>query len=74
MRNNKPKIDEKIFFRLIIISTIIAITLVIPTILVFFLIYNKTDNILLSVIIGFSIHFIIFAFSEKISKFLLKIY
>ncbi len=61
-------------YKIIFISSIIAVILAIPTLLIFFAVYSNTNSILFATILGFGVHFIIFAFSEKISKYLLKIF
>ena len=70
----KRKIDVKTLNRLIVLSGIIAIILSVPAISIFIVVYNISDNVILAVISGFIVHFLILAKSDKISRFLLKLY
>lgn len=70
----KRKIDVKTLNRLIVLSGIIAIILSVPAISIFIVVYNISDNVILSVISGFIVHFLILTKSDKISRFLLKLY
>ena len=54
-------------------STILALIFTLPSLAVFLGIYYTTDNLLVSVVIGFGIHFVTLIFSGRISKFLTKV-
>lgn len=53
------------------VSTALALILTIPPLGVFFGIFFNTDQVLVASVLGFGLHFALFAFSEKISKALL---
>ena len=72
--DKKHKIDSKVLNRIILFSGIIAIILSVPAVSIFIVVYNISDNLLLSIISGFIIHFILLSKAEKISKLLIKIY
>lgn len=72
--SKKPKIDGKALNRIILFSGIIAMVLSVPAVAIFIVIYHLSDNILLSAIFGFAIHFILLLKSERISKFLIRMY
>lgn len=54
------------------VSTFLAILLTVPSLGIFLGIYFSTENIILGAVLGFGTHFVIFAFSEKISKALIR--
>lgn len=72
--DKERKVDNKALNRIILLSGIIAIILSVPAVSIFIVVYNISDNVWLSVISGFIIHFILLSKSEKISKLLIKIY
>ncbi len=53
-------------------STILALLFTVPSLGIFLAIYYTTCDLLIAAVVGFSIHFVIFAFSGKISKLLMK--
>ncbi|NND87112.1 MAG: hypothetical protein HKM23_07310 [Nitrosopumilus sp.] len=53
---------------IILKGTIIAIIVSVPSILVFFLVWQILDNLMLGAIIGAVVHFMAMGFSLKISK------
>lgn len=69
----KNEISGEAMFNTIWVSTILALILAIPPIGVFMGIYYATSNLLIGAVIGFGIHFVVLAFSERISKVLIKI-
>ncbi len=66
----KTEITTEIVTNTIWVSTFLAMILSLPTLGLFLGIYFLTGNIIIGVIGGFGTHFIILAFSTKISKFL----
>lgn len=54
------------------ISTFLALILTVPSLLIFIGIYFVSGNILVGAVIGFGLHFVGLAYSEKISKGLLQ--
>ena len=54
------------------VSISLALIFALPSLGLFLGIYFMTGNLILGAVLGFGIHFVIFAFSERISKFLTK--
>jgi len=69
----KQGLTIEIIVNTIWISTFLALILTIPSLIIFMGIYFSTGNILLGVVLGFGLHFVGLAYSEKISKGLLQI-
>lgn len=55
------------------VSSFLAIILAVPPLAVFLSIYFATGNVLVGAVLGFGIHFVTLAFSDKISRFLVSI-
>jgi hypothetical protein len=64
--SKKKKVPPEVIINTIWISTFLALG-------IFLGIYYSTGNLVLGAVLGFSAHFVAFAFSGKISKFLTKI-
>ncbi len=69
----KTKITTEVLTNTIWISTFLAMILSLPPLGLFLGIYFLTGNIIIGAILGFGTHFLILAFSTKISKFLTKV-
>ena len=69
----KKKIPPEVIINTIWISTFLAMIFTIPALGIFLGIYYGTGNLILGAVLGFSAHFVAFAFSSRISKFLTKI-
>ena len=69
----KTKTSTEIMTKTIWISTFLAMILSLPPLGLFLGIYFLTGNLIIGAIVGFGIHFVILAFSTKISKFLTNI-
>jgi len=71
---DKKKSDEPVpsLSKILGKSTILALIFTVPALGVFLGIYYGTGNLLVGAVVGFSIHFVAFAFSGRISKFLVK--
>ncbi len=71
----KKKIDisNETVINTIWVSSFLAMIFSIPPLGLFLGIYFGTGNLILGAIVGFGAHFVIFAFSSRISKFLIKI-
>ena len=54
------------------VSTILALILTLPAVGIFLYVFLETGSWLTGALLAFGIHFVILAFSERISKFLLK--
>lgn len=71
--SEKKKIPTEVIINTIWISTFLAMIFTIPALGIFLGIYYGTGNLVLGAVLGFSTHFVAFAFSGRISKFLTKI-
>lgn len=69
----RNEITPEILIKTIWISTFMAMIFALPSLGLFLGIYFTTGNLILGAVIGFGVHFIILAFSDKISKLLTKI-
>lgn len=71
--SKKKKIPTEVVINTIWISTFLAMIFTIPALGIFLGIYYSTGNLVIGAVLGFSVHFIAFAFSGRISKFLTKL-
>jgi hypothetical protein len=71
--DKKKKIPPEVIINTIWISTFLAMIFTLPALGIFLGIYYGTGNLVLGAVLGFSVHFVAFAFSGKISRFLTKI-
>lgn len=71
--SKKKKVPPEVIINTIWISTFLAMIFTIPALGIFLGIYYSTGNLVLGAVLGFSVHFVAFAFSGRISKFLTKI-
>ncbi len=67
----KPEMSIDILTNWVSIS--LALIFALPSLGVFLGIYYGTGNLIIGAVLGFGVHFIIFAFSGRISKYLNKI-
>lgn len=63
-------ISPEMLTKFIWVSTFMAMIFALPSIGLFLGIYFGTGNLVLGAVVGFGVHFIILAFSSRISKFL----
>ena len=72
-----PKKDTKVSAEVLVntiwVSSFLAMIFTLPPLGLFLGIYFTTENLVLGAVIGFGAHFVILAFSGKISKFLTKL-
>jgi len=68
--NKRTEIPTEIVTNTIWVSTFLAMILSLPPLGLFLGIYFVTENLMVGAIVGFGIHFVILAFSSRISKFL----
>ena len=66
----KKDISTEVVINTIWVSAFMGIIFALPPLGLFLGIYLTTGNIILGAIIGFGVHFVILAFSSRISKFL----
>ena len=71
--SEKKKIPPELIINTIWISTFLAMIFTLPALGIFLGIYYGTGNLVLGAILGFSVHFVAFAFSNRISKFLTRL-
>ena len=69
----KTDISTETVINTIWISSFLAMIFSIPPLGLFLGIYFGTGNLVLGAVMGFGAHFVILAFSSRISKFLTKI-
>lgn len=69
----KQNISTETLINTIWVSTFLAMIFSIPPLTIFLGIYFGTGNLAVGAILGFATHFVILAFSAKISKFLTQI-
>ncbi len=75
IRIHKEKIEvtAEILVNTVWVSTFLALILTIPALGVFLGIYFTTSNLLVGAVVGFGLHFITLAFSDRISKQLTRL-
>ena len=69
----KTEISVETITKTVWVSTFLAMILSLPPLGLFLGIYFLVGNIIIGAIVGFGVHFVILAFSNKISKFLTSI-
>jgi len=69
----KTEISTETLVKFIWVSSFLAMIFAIPPLAVFIGIYFLTGELFMGAIIGFGLHFVILAFSGKISKGLTKL-
>ena len=69
----KTEISEEALIKFIWVSSFLALIFALPPGAVFLGIYYITGELFIGAIIGFGLHFVILAFSGKISKALTKL-
>jgi hypothetical protein len=69
----KNEVSIEVLIRFIWVSLLLAIIFAIPPLALFLGIYHFTGELIIGAVIGFGIHFVILAFSGKISKIITKI-
>ena len=68
----KNEVTPEILIKLIWVSTFMAMIFALPSLGLFLGIYFLTGNLIVGAVLGFGVHFVILAFSSRISKFLTK--
>ena len=72
-RKKKTEISTELLVKFIWVSSFLAMIFAIPPLVLFLGIYFLTGELIIGAIIGFGVHFVILAFSGKISKKITKI-
>ena len=73
LHKKKSEITTETLVNTVWVSTFLALVLTIPALVVFLGIYFATSNLAVGAIIGFGLHFVALAFSDRISKKLTRI-
>ena len=68
LHKKRTEITAETIVNTIWVSTFLALILTIPPISIFLGIYFSTSNLAVAAVLGFGIHFVILAFSDRISK------
>ena len=68
----KNNISTEVLVNTIWVSTFLAMIFTLPPLGLFLGIYFMTGNLIIGAVIGFGVHFVILAFSGKISKVITK--
>ena len=69
----KTEISTELLVKFIWVSSFLAMIFALPPLAVFLGIYFLTGELIIGAIIGFGLHFVILAFSGKISKVITKL-
>ena len=69
----KTDVSAEVLVKTIWISSFLAMIFTLPPLGLFLGIYFTTENLILGAVLGFGSHFVILAFSGKISKSITKI-
>ena len=69
----KPGVSPEILMRTIWVSQLLAVIFTVPPLGLFLGIYFTTGNLIVGLVIGFGVHFVILAFSGRISKTITQI-
>jgi hypothetical protein len=72
-RKKKTEISTEVLVKFIWVSSFLAMIFAIPPLALFLGIYYLTGELIIGAIIGFGLHFVILAFSGRISKKITKI-
>lgn len=73
IHRKKQSITTEALVNTVWVSTFLALILTIPPLGIFLGIYFATANLVVGALIGFGIHFVTLAFSDRISKKLTEI-
>lgn len=69
----KTEISTEVLVKLIWVSSFLAMIFALPPLAVFLGIYYFTGELIIGAVIGFGLHFVILAFSGRISKVITKL-
>ncbi len=69
----KEPITTEILVNTVWVSTFLALILTLPALGVFLGVYFATSNVLAGALVGFGLHFITLAFSDRISRSLTRL-
>lgn len=72
-KKKKTEVSTELLIKFIWVSSFLAMIFALPPLAVFLGIYFLTGELIIGAIIGFGLHFVILAFSGKISKVITKL-
>ena len=72
-KKKKTEVSTELLIKFIWVSSFLAMIFALPPLAVFLGIYFLTGELIIGAVIGFGLHFIILAFSGKISKVITKL-
>ncbi len=72
-KKKKTEISTELLIKFIWVSSFLAMIFTLPPLAVFLGFYFLTGELIIGAIIGFGLHFVILAFSGKISKIITKL-
>ena len=72
-RKKKTEISTEVLVKFIWVSSFLAMIFALPPLAVFLGIYFLTGELIIGAVIGFGLHFVILAFSGRISKVITKL-
>jgi len=72
-KKKKTEVSTELLIKFIWVSSFLAMIFALPPLAVFLGIYFLTGELLIGAVIGFGLHFVILAFSGKISKVITKL-
>ena len=72
-KKKKTEVSTELLIKFIWVSSFLAMIFALPPLTVFLGIYFLTGELIIGAIIGFGLHFVILAFSGKISKTITKL-
>ncbi len=72
-KKKKTEVSTELLIKFIWVSSFLAMIFALPPLAVFLGIYFLTGELIIGAIIGFGFHFVILAFSGKISKAITKL-
>ena len=69
----KKDVSAEVLIKMVWVSSFLAMIFALPPLAIFLGIYFYTGELLIGAVIGFGIHFVILAFSVRISKVVTKL-
>ncbi len=69
----KTEVSTEVLIRFIWVSSFLAMIFALPPLALFLGIYFATGELIIGAVIGFGLHFVILAFSGRISKVITKL-
>ncbi len=72
-KKRKTEVSTELLIKFIWVSSFLAMIFALPPLAVFLGIYFLTGQLIIGAVIGFGLHFVILAFSGKISKVITKL-